>query len=104
MPTEIFLIKVAKAIIEITGMFMIGQGVLYLFAGNARHQNFVYQLFAKATTPLMMLARLVSPKVIADRHVWIVALAILFWLYVAVMVLYVGACADHPGPWCARES
>ena len=96
MPAELFVVLVLKALVEITGMFMVGQGVLYLFAGNSRHQNFIYQLFSKATSPVMKFARLVSPKVIADRHMWIVALAILFWAWVIVLYFKYQVCLDYP--------
>jgi hypothetical protein len=96
MPAELFIVLVLKALVEITGMFMVGQGVLYLFAGNSRHQNFIYQLFSKATSPVMKLARFVSPKVIADRHVWIVALAILFWAWVILLYFKYQVCLEYP--------
>jgi hypothetical protein len=96
MPTELFIVLVLKALVEITGMFMIGQGVLYLFAGNSRQQNFIYQLFSKATTPVMKFARMISPGVIADKHIWIVAVAILFWAWVILLYFKFQVCLEYP--------
>ena len=53
MPTEILLVSIARALAEVAGMFMLGQGVLWIFGPRARDGNFVYDLFKKGTSPII---------------------------------------------------
>ena len=97
MPTSLFVVLLLKSLVELVGMFFVGQGLLYIFAGAAREGNFVYQLFKKGTAPVMELARAISPRVIAERHLWLVALAILFWAWVVLLIAKANLCGAYPG-------
>jgi uncharacterized protein YggT (Ycf19 family) len=95
MPIEIALASIARALVEVAGWFLLGQGVLYLLAGSSREQNPVYRLFRLLASPVVRLTRAVTPRVIVDRHVPIVAFFLLFWMWVALQVLKRHLCAVH---------
>lgn len=97
---ELTLIIVAKAMVEIAGMALIGQGLLGLFAGASRDRNFVYQMFAAVTRPVMKLARWLSPRFVADQHIGLVAFFLLFWVWLA-LVLGKGYVCVSQGLACA---
>lgn len=82
---ELQLIGILRALVEVGGMFLLAQGVLFLFAGRTRDTNFVYQLFRIVTRPVVSLTRFMLPKTIVDRTVPFVAFAILFvfWILLA---------------------
>lgn len=84
---ELLLISLLRALVEVAGMFLLGQGVLYLLAGASRHQNFVYQLFGILTRPVIKVTRMITPKVIIDKHIGVVAFFLLFWLWIGLNVL-----------------
>jgi hypothetical protein len=82
--TELMLISVLRALVEVAGMFLLGQGVLYLFAGAKRHSNVVYRVFQVVTGPVVRGVRFITPRVIVDRHVPVVAFFLLFWLWIGL--------------------
>lgn len=80
-----------KLLSEIALMALAGQWVLGLLAGAKREQNFVYQLFQVVTRPLVRGARLISPRVVLDRHLPLVAFLVLGFVW----LLATAAKIDH---------
>ena len=79
---ELQLIGILRALVEVAGMFLLAQALLFLVAGRTRDTNFVYQLFRIVTRPVVSSTRFVLPKAIADRTVPLVAFFILFGLWI----------------------
>jgi hypothetical protein len=84
MPLELLIVSIARAVVELAGWFMLGQGILYVFAGRRRSENFVYQLFALLTRPVMRITRAITPRVVRDEHVWIAAFLLVLWLWIGL--------------------
>jgi uncharacterized membrane protein len=76
------LIVVLKALVEVAGVGMLGQGLLYVLAGAKRDQNAIYNLFKVITSPVMKATRAITPRIVLDQHIGLVAffLLIVFWL------------------------
>ena len=76
------LIVILKALTEVAGVAFLGQGVLWVLAGAKRDQNIVYNLFKTVTSPVTRLTRIITPRVIIDAHIGLVAffLLIVLWL------------------------
>jgi hypothetical protein len=79
--TQFIVISILKSLVEIAGMFVLGQGLLYVVAGQSRETNFIYKLFQIVTRPVFRIARWITPKVVIDRHMWVVATLLLVWLW-----------------------
>jgi len=77
-------LSISKLLLEIALLSLLGQGLLYLLAGQRRSDNFFYQLFRILTRPATAIARLISPARVSDRHVPFVAF---FALSIAWMVV-----------------
>jgi hypothetical protein len=92
---DLFLVTIAKALVEIAALFIIGQGILYVLSGEKREGNFFYQLLRVTTRPVYSIVRLLTPKVIVDRHVPWVALMVLFWLWLALTFAKIQICAER---------
>jgi hypothetical protein len=89
-PTVVLVVAVLKTLVEVAGMFMLGQGILFVIAGQKRDSNLVYQLFRILTRPVFTLARAVSPrKIVLDRHLWIVGALVLAWAWIILFVVKV---------------
>jgi hypothetical protein len=60
----------------------LGQGVLWVLAGSKRDRNIVYNLFKTITSPVTKFTRIITPRVIIDAHIGLVAffLLIVLWL------------------------
>ena len=78
----LLLLSVIKAICEILALALVGQGILWLVAGKSRDSNFVYKIFASVTRPLLWLARTIMPRIVLDRHIWMVAVFMVLVLWI----------------------
>lgn len=91
--TELFLISVLRALVEVAGYTLIGQGILALFAGKNRDSNFVYRLMRVITDPPVKLVRWITPRIIIDKHIPFVTFFLLFWLWIGLAVAKRYVCA-----------
>ena len=78
---ELYIVSILRALVEVAGMFLLAQGLLFLLSGATREKNIVYQLFKIITRPVIQMTRFVTPRVIVDKHIPFVAFFILFWLW-----------------------
>lgn len=99
------LIKILKGVSEIALMFFLGRGMLVVFFVGAQgrlQQNFVYQLFYKATQPIVKALRVITPKFVLDRHLVWGAFFLVVIIWIAMVMAKAQACfADMSNPSCA---
>ena len=81
------IIVILKALTEIAGVAFLGQGVLWVIAGSKRDQNLVYKLFKTLTSPVTRVTRAITPRIVIDAHIGLVAffLLVVIWLGLTVM-------------------
>ena len=95
------LIIILKALMEIAGLALLGQGVLYMLAGANRERNFFYRAMKIITSPVIRLTRLITPRFVADAHIPFVAFFLVAGLWVALTVEKFAQCGSQPGhPAC----
>ena len=87
-------VSIVKLVAEIALLALLGQGVLALLAGAKRDQNLFYQLLQVMTRPFIAAARYITPKVVLDRHVPIVAFFLLFFVWVAATMTKISICVQ----------
>ena len=92
---ELFMLGVLRALVEVAGLFLLGQGLLALLAGSRRHDNTMYKLFLVVTGPVVKATRMVTPRQIIDKHVPFISFAVLFWLWIALAWLKRLYCDTH---------
>ena len=78
------IIVILKALTEIAGVAFLGQGVLWVIAGSKRDQNLIYKLFKTLTSPITTVTRAITPRVIIDAHIGLVAFFLLMVLWVGL--------------------
>lgn len=81
---ELLLLSIARALVEVAGYALLGQGVLALLAGKRRQDNFVYRLLQVVTMPVIKTVRVITPRFVLDRHLPFVAFFLLFWLWIGL--------------------
>ncbi len=90
-----------KGLVEVALLVMVGQGILFVFAGSTRHQNLVYRMFATVTQPIMKATRFITPRFIVDQHIGFVAILLLAVLWVVALALkvhfFIGQGGAPPG-------
>lgn len=90
----ITLLNTAQLVLYIGLLALIGQGLLYVLAGQKRDTNLFYQLFQVLNRPWLGLARLVAPARVAPRHHGWVAFFITCVLYLAVTLAKIEHCVS----------
>lgn len=88
----LLLVEILKLLAEIALLCLVGQWVLALLAGRKRDENLFYQLFQVLTRPLLAGARWVSPKVVLDRHLPLVAFLLLFFVWLVATITKIDLC------------
>lgn len=78
------IIVILKALTEVAGVAFLGQGILWVIAGAKREQNIVYNLFRTLTSPVTRVTRAITPRVIIDAHIGLVAFFLLLMVWVAL--------------------
>lgn len=72
--------NIVKLIAEIALMALLGQWLLGLLAGAKKEQNLFYQILQIIGKPFVSAARLLTPRLVLDRHVPLVTF---LWLLFA---------------------
>lgn len=83
----VFLISALRSIIEMLGLCLLGQGVLYLLAGQGRKENRIYQLFDLLTTAPRTLVALLLPVTTNPVLVALMTFVILLLLWLGLAFL-----------------
>lgn len=83
-----------KLIAEIALMALLGRWVLGLLAGQKRDQNLFYQILDMAARPFMWTARRLTPQVVLDRHVPLVAFLVLGFTWLIATIWRVQICVE----------
>jgi hypothetical protein len=78
------IIVILKALTEVAGVAFLGQGVLWVIAGSKRDQNVIYKLFKTLTSPVTRVTRAITPRIIIDAHIGLVAFFLLMVTWVAL--------------------
>ena len=80
-------IVILKALAEVAGIGMMGQGLLWVLAGAKRDQNGIYNFFKIITSPVMKATRFITPRIVLDQHIGLVAffLLTLIWLVLTAL-------------------
>jgi hypothetical protein len=87
-------VNILKTIVEIALLALVGQWVLGLLAGAKRDTNFFYRVLDVMTRPFVRVARLLSPRVVLDRHVPLVAFLLLVFGWLAITVTKINLCIE----------
>lgn len=92
------IIVILKGLTEVAGVAMIGQGILWVIAGAKREQNLVYGLFRTLTSPVMKAARWITPRIVLDQHIGLVAFFLLIVLWLTLTVAKIKIVLDNVAP------
>ena len=87
-------IVILKALTEVAGVAFLGQGVLWVIAGTKRQQNLFYNLFKTVTSPVTKATRAITPRLIVDAHIGLVAFFLLMVLWLVLTVVKIRMVLD----------
>ena len=91
-----FFLVIVKAIIEVAALALLGQFLVGVFAWGRREGNVVYRLFQIVASPFTWVARKVSPRIVLDQHIPLVAFLLLAFAWVFVVFQLRASCIADP--------
>ncbi|MEY2683716.1 MAG: hypothetical protein RJA09_860 [Pseudomonadota bacterium] len=83
-----------KLVLEIALLALVGRWVVGLLSGQRRDQNFFYQILHIMVRPFLSGVRLVTPRLVVERHLPLVTFLILGFAWLAVTVAKVQTCVQ----------
>lgn len=81
-----------KLVAEIALLALAGQFLLGLLAGAKREGNLFYRLLQVLTGPFVRGVRLITPRVVLDRHIPLAAFVLLAMVWVIVTIVKINLC------------
>ena len=81
-----------KLVAEIALLALAGQFVLGLLAGARRETNLFYKLLQTLTGPFVKGVRLVTPRIVLDRHIPLAAFVLLAMVWVVATLVKINLC------------
>jgi hypothetical protein len=90
--TLLLFVSAVKLVAEIALMALLGQWVLGLLAGPKREQNLFYQLLQVVTRPFVKGVRLMTPRVVLDRHIPLAAFVLLCMVWIVATLAKIDLC------------
>lgn len=87
-------LNAVQLVLYIALLALIGQGILFVLAGDKREGNFFYGLLKILTKPFTWVARKLSPAKVSDQHVPFVAFFLLIVLYAVVTFEKISYCVN----------
>jgi len=81
-----------KLVAEIALMAFAGQWLLGLLAGQKREKNFFYGLLGVLTGPFLKGMRLITPRVVIDRHIPLAAFVLLTMVWIIATLAKINIC------------
>ena len=88
----LLLASAVKLVAEIALMALAGQFFLGLLAGRKRDGNFFYRLLQVLTGPFVKGVRIITPRVVLDRHVPLAAFVLLAMVWFVATLAKVKLC------------
>lgn len=76
-----FALLAAQQLVLVAALALFGQLVVGMFNWRAREQNIVFRLFQLLASPVVKFVRLITPKVVIDRHIPVAAFMVLVFAY-----------------------
>lgn len=89
------LLNALQLVLYIALLALLGQGVLYVLAGERRDSNFFYRLLQVLGKPFTLPMRLATPRQVADRLVPVITFFVLAVLYAVVTFERADYCISH---------
>ena len=87
-------VVIAKSLIELSFMFIVGRFLLGLLAGPNRDNNVFWQLLDVASKPALWITRKLSPRLILDQHIPLATSSWLIIAWVVVLQLKIEMCLE----------
>jgi hypothetical protein len=90
----LLLVSSIKLVAEIALMALAGQFLLGLLIGGKRENNMFYGVLEVLTRPFVKLTRLITPRMVLDRHVPLATFFLLAVIWMAATAYKIKLCVE----------
>jgi hypothetical protein len=90
----LLLVTTVKLLSEVALLALLGRALLGWLAGARRDQNLFYRVLDIASRPVVRSARWLSPRVVLDRHVPLVALLLTALVWLGATAAKIAVCLE----------
>ena len=90
-------VVILKALAEIAGLALVGQGMLYVLAGIGREQNMFYRVLKTVTSPIFVAVRAITPRFVPDGAIGLAAFFLVAGLWLALTIMKVRLVMEATG-------
>jgi hypothetical protein len=90
----LLVVSAIKLIAEIALMALLGQWLLGLLAGAKRESNLFYQVLGVLTKPFVSGVRMITPRVVIDRHVPLATCLLLMMVWISATLTKINLCIE----------
>jgi hypothetical protein len=80
-------LALVQLLVLYAGLLLLGQFLVFALSFGRHETNPIYRFFRFLTSPVVRIARYVTPRKVDDRHVPVVAFLLLFWIFFGLAVL-----------------
>ena len=95
MPIDITIISVVRALIEVALLMLLLRGLMWIFGPRARQGNFFYDILTIGVTPFVRGTRAITPKLVRDTYIPVLAFLLLFCVYLALGIAKAAICVSR---------
>ena len=88
------ILLIGQTLVSITTMVLLGQFLVGVFNWGRRKDNIVYQLFGVVARPVVRAVRAITPRLVLDQHVPLVAFLLCVVVYFALGFAHRDACMN----------
>ena len=92
---DVLAVSLARALVEVAGFALLGQGALALLVGEQRRRNGFYRILAIITAPVLQALRRIMPRWVGDAFLPVLAFLLLFCLWILLALAKRQLCAPH---------
>jgi hypothetical protein len=85
-------LSAVKLVAEIALMALLGQWLVGILAGRKRDTNPIYRVFQVLTAPFVRGTRWITPRIVLDRHLPLVAFLMLVFTWLVVTLYRIQWC------------
>ena len=96
----LLLVTSLKLIAEIALMAIAGQALLGLLAGSKRDRNIFYKLLEVLASPFVKGVRLITPRMVLDRHIPLAAFVLLGVAWLVLTGIKINLCLQAGAGAC----
>ena len=96
--SSLFWLRLVQLLIAIPLLAIVGQGFVWLLArafGQPPETNFIYRVLRTIASPVVRVARYITPRFIIDARLPLVALSLLLVGYLWTMLAIASLCSRH---------